>query len=78
MAVFLFVLYMLPSIVALFTRRRQAATLLVNLLFGWTIIGWLVALGMAVVDSKAQRIVNLEEQVKAERAERAARKRRLA
>ena len=43
-------LYFTPTIVA-FTRHRQVASVaVVNLFFGWTFIGWVVALVMAVRD----------------------------
>lgn len=42
-------LYMLPTmIVAARGHRNTAAIVLLNLLAGWTIIGWVVALVMAV------------------------------
>lgn len=46
---FAFVIYFLPTIVA--TQRGKtntAAILLVNLFFGWSIIGWIIALVWAV------------------------------
>jgi Superinfection immunity protein len=36
-------LYFLPSIIA-HNKRDFAAIFLVNLLFGWTVIGWIIAL----------------------------------
>jgi hypothetical protein len=43
--VLLFVLYFLPTIIALFRRSRLTVPLvLVNLVLGWTLIGWVVAL----------------------------------
>jgi hypothetical protein len=36
-------LYFLPSIIA-HNKRDFTAILLVNLLFGWTVIGWIIAL----------------------------------
>lgn len=36
-------LYFLPAIIA-HNKRDFAAILIVNLLFGWTVIGWIVAL----------------------------------
>ena len=45
----LFALYMLPTIVAHFRKKRNlAAILLVNLLLGWSVIGWIVAMVWAV------------------------------
>ncbi len=48
-AVFIVAMYFLPTIWAYthHARERASAVLLVNLLFGWTVIGWLVALFMA-------------------------------
>jgi hypothetical protein len=44
----LLVLYFLPSIVAETRRVENAApTIIVNVFFGWTFIGWVVALAMA-------------------------------
>jgi len=44
-----FVMYFLPSIVALARSKRDiAAIVLLNLFLGWTIIGWVVALVWAV------------------------------
>jgi hypothetical protein len=38
-------LYLLPSICAVFRKHNnQTPVFLVNLFFGWTILGWLVAL----------------------------------
>jgi hypothetical protein len=40
-----FIMYFLPSIVALVRSKRDVtAILLLNLLLGWTLIGWIVAL----------------------------------
>lgn len=46
-AVFL-VIYLLPSIIA-FVRRvpTRISAVVVNLLLGWTLIGWVIALAMA-------------------------------
>ena len=41
--------YLVPTVVALGCRHRQAATVAVlNILLGWTLIGWVVALAIAV------------------------------
>jgi hypothetical protein len=40
-----FVMYFLPSIIALARNKRDTtAILLLNLFLGWTVIGWVVAL----------------------------------
>ena len=44
-----FVMYFLPSIVALARNKRDiTAIMLLNLFLGWTLIGWVVALVWAV------------------------------
>ncbi len=44
-----FVLYWVPTIVAVLRSHPQIAPILViNLLLGWTFIGWVVALAMSV------------------------------
>ena len=46
---FWFVIYFLPSIVALARSKRDtAAIVLLNFFLGWTMIGWVVALVWAV------------------------------
>jgi hypothetical protein len=39
--------YFIPTFVAFDRHHRRAAVLAVNLLLGWTLIGWSVALDMA-------------------------------
>lgn len=50
-----FVLYFLPSIVALARQKRDLVSiLLLNVFLGWTAIGWVIALIWAVkVDTPA-------------------------
>ena len=50
-----FVLYFLPSIIALARQKRDLLSIvLLNLFLGWTAIGWIVALIWAVkVDAPA-------------------------
>jgi hypothetical protein len=44
-----FVIYFLPSIIALGRNKRDiTAIVLLNFLLGWTMIGWVVALVWAV------------------------------
>jgi hypothetical protein len=44
-----FVLYFLPSIVAIARSKRDATSIFVlNLLLGWTAIGWVIALVWAL------------------------------
>jgi hypothetical protein len=47
---FWFVMYFLPSIIAIARNKRDVtAILLLNLFLGWTMIGWVVALVWAVM-----------------------------
>ncbi|MGC1908320.1 MAG: superinfection immunity protein [Candidatus Dormiibacterota bacterium] len=39
--------YFIPTFVAFDRHRRRAAVLAINLLLGWTLIGWVVALDLA-------------------------------
>lgn len=42
--VFLMVLYMVPSLVAIFRGHKDVVSiLLINILLGWTMVGWLIA-----------------------------------
>jgi hypothetical protein len=44
-----FVLYFLPTIIAFAREKRDAVSILVlNLLLGWTMIGWVIALVWAL------------------------------
>jgi hypothetical protein len=44
-----FVMYFLPTIIALIKSKRDAvAILLLNLFLGWSVIGWIIALVWAV------------------------------
>lgn len=42
------IVYMAPTIVAIVRKHRVAQVLVINLLLGWSIIGWIVALVWAV------------------------------
>lgn len=45
------VVYMLPSIIASIRKAgHDGAILMINLLFGWTVLGWIAALIWAVVE----------------------------
>ncbi len=51
-------LYFVPTIVALIRRHHQTgAVLVINLLLGWTLIGWAVALAMAVSAHRQPQVV---------------------
>jgi Superinfection immunity protein len=46
---FVFIMYFLPSIIALARSKRDiAGIILLNFFLGWTMIGWIVALIWAV------------------------------
>jgi Superinfection immunity protein len=52
---FVTVLYFLPSIVG-HKKRDFAGILILNLLFGWTVIGWIIALIWACAAEDQQRV----------------------
>jgi Superinfection immunity protein len=44
------IVYLLPSIIALVRRRRVSSVgrvVIINVLLGWTLVGWVIALAMA-------------------------------
>ena len=47
------VLYFLPTLIALLRGSRRVPTFFINLLLGWTVIGWIVALVMALTGGRA-------------------------
>jgi hypothetical protein len=50
-------LYFFPSIVAAVRHTHNTAViLLVNLFFGWTLIGWVAALLMAICSAPSYRV----------------------
>lgn len=51
---FLIVMYLIPTLLVLRNTKkiRRLPTFLVNLFFGWTIIGWFIALSMAVSNDR--------------------------
>jgi hypothetical protein len=52
------ILYFLPFIVALMRSHRQTASVfVVNLFLGWSLIGWVVALAMAVSSQGEKTII---------------------
>ena len=53
--VMVFVVYFIPAIVAIVGRhRRWLLITLIDLLFGWTVIGWLVALALLATGRRRQ------------------------
>lgn len=54
----LLVVYFIPTIIAVCRKHDNTlAILLVNILLGWTFIGWIVALIWCVTSQKQQTIV---------------------
>jgi hypothetical protein len=51
--VFLAGIYFLPSIVAYGRKNHTAAIVALNLFLGWTVIGWVIALVMALWSNNA-------------------------
>jgi Superinfection immunity protein len=52
-----FVFYFLPSIIALVRNKHNIVTiLLLNFFLGWTAIGWIIALVMAVKNDVPQQV----------------------
>ena len=57
-----FLIYFMPSIVGFFRNRSNGmAIVLTNLFFGWTVIGWIIALIWAVSDDKRTIIIKRED-----------------
>ena len=51
MAIIIIALYLVPTIVALSRDMpNKGSTIAINLFLGWTLIGWVVALAMALGD----------------------------
>ena len=50
-------LYFLPTIVAAHRGHAIALILLLNLFFGWTVIGWFIMLVWALVSTPYYRVV---------------------
>lgn len=46
-------LYMLPTIIAIIRQSHQTLLILIlNVLFGWTVIGWFILLAMSLFSSR--------------------------
>ncbi len=43
-------IYFLPTIVASNRNRQSSTVFVINLFFGWTLIGWVIALAIALTD----------------------------
>lgn len=57
---FLFVLYWLPTLIAIVRRTPSALGVAVVNFFGFTVIGWFVALAWALAAWPAERVVIIE------------------
>lgn len=60
--------YFVPSVIAgirwstgSISRDRFAGAALVNVLTGWTVLGWLVALGIGLTSPRAPRVVYVRD-----------------
>jgi hypothetical protein len=52
-AVVFLLIYFIPTIIALSRGKKDpGSTIVVNLFFGWTLIGWVIALSMAFGEKK--------------------------
>lgn len=57
----LFVLYWLPTLIAVARRTRSAlGVAVVNCFLGWTVIGWIVALVWALAATNGPQVVIIE------------------
>ncbi|MBU2555542.1 MAG: superinfection immunity protein [Bacteroidetes bacterium] len=54
--ILLLVIYFLPSIIA-YDHRNFASIFILNLLLGWSIIGWIVAIVWAFSNDKKETII---------------------
>jgi hypothetical protein len=59
---FLFCMYMLPTIVAAVRKHRQLAPIgLLNLLLGWSVIGWVAAMVWSVTSPQAPQTIIVQQ-----------------
>jgi len=59
---FLIVLYFLPTFIGIIRYRLNIwAIILTNLVFGWTLIGWIVALIMSLKSDENDRLKHVIE-----------------
>jgi hypothetical protein len=55
----LFVVYFIPAIVAILGRhRRWLLITLIDVLFGWTVIGWFIAIALLATRRRAEPVVS--------------------
>lgn len=54
---FLIMLYMMPALIAYLNYHRNwKAIVVLNVLLGWTFLGWVVALVWAIVNDTQQKV----------------------
>jgi hypothetical protein len=52
------ILYLLPTIIAWFRKKKNHGTIFFwNFFFGWTVIGWIIPLIMACSNEAPQKVV---------------------
>ena len=57
----LFLMYWLPTIIAIMRRTPSAlGVAALNFFLGWTVIGWIIALVIALAAYPAERVVIIE------------------
>lgn len=57
----LFLMYWLPTVIAIVRRTPSALGIAaINFFFGWTVIGWFLALVWALAAYPAERVVIIE------------------
>ena len=56
--ILLFFLYLLPGVAATWYKtENHVAVLLINIFFGWTVLGWIVALMLAISGLSGKQVV---------------------
>ncbi len=51
--------YFIPTIIAVVRKRQVASVFMINLFLGWTLVGWVVAVALAVSSAGAPVQVNV-------------------
>lgn len=52
-----FAMYFLPTIIAIIRKNNIASVLLINLFLGWSVIGYFLALGLAIYNTKHSKVI---------------------
>ena len=62
LTIFLIILYFVPAVTAYENKKKnKQAILVINIFLGWTFIGWIVALAMAVGKNTENNTNELEK-----------------